>query len=263
MLQPADRGYFNVLKNEWKKACTQFATANPGLVVSKGTFSHVFVPAFDRAARPVVIKAAFKCSGIWPVNRNAIEDSAFAPARTFQSQSNVDSTPSTTQTSDTSVNGPCTSKPIKEDKNDRHPVVKSLVALQSTIEPTRLKLFEKRLEESYDVEDDAQYMAWKILKLRVNVIDKEIGTLSTVKSNLEADLRPIIENVLTFPQKLKVPKRKTQKVHLPRHLTSEAALKVLEAQDAEKRRKELVKEANRKKTEERNGRRRWRRETSV
>ncbi len=45
----------------------------PGLVVT----------LFDRAARTDVVEADSKCSGIWPVNRFAIDDSVFAPAKTF------------------------------------------------------------------------------------------------------------------------------------------------------------------------------------
>ncbi len=87
VLQPADRGFFIVLKGEWKKVCTAFTIENPGFVVTKRTFSRVFVTSFDRAARTDVVQAAFKCSGIWPVNRFAIDDSAFAPAKTFSIES--------------------------------------------------------------------------------------------------------------------------------------------------------------------------------
>ncbi len=106
----------------------------------------------------------------------------------------------------------------------------------------------RRLEEGYDIEDDAQFMTWKILKTKELSINKEIDEGSISKSSLEDDLRPIIEDVLTFPQKTENPKKR--KISLPRHLTSEEALKVLEAQDLDKRRKETLREAKRRKIEE-------------
>eukprot|EP00795_Rhopilema_esculentum_P007608 gene7608-13418_t len=156
-------------------AVIRFDTPNSKVNVLSEALTREFVDVFQEVSGnkdvgSIVLISSKPGCFIAGADISAIEDSAFAPARTFKSKNNIDSTPSTTQTFDTSVNGPYTSTPIKEGKNDRHRVV-----------GTRLKLLEKRLEESYDVEDNC--------------------------------------------------------------------IKVLEAQDAEKRRNELVKEANRKKTE--------------
>lgn len=72
------------------------------------------------------------------------------------------------------------------------------------------------------------------------------GESSFSRSTLSEDLCPIIKSVLTYPQMKKSEGKKARKkINLPKHMTSGEALKVLEAQDIERRRKENVKEVNR------------------
>ena len=248
VMQPADRGFFNIFKEEWKKACTRFTFENPGIVVTKRTFSRVFVTAFERSARPDVVKAAFKCSGIWPVNRFAIDASAFSPAKTFHKSEDEVQTTASLEEPTTSREGPCTSTPKKQD--ERHSILRSLEQLESVIEPLRLNLFKTRMEEGYDVQDDAVFIAWKTLKVKHDEIEREIE-LTIPKSSMEEDLCPIIRSILVYPKINETAKKQRKQIILPRHMTSEAALKVLEVQDSEKRRKELMKEVKRRKREER------------
>ena len=255
VMQPADRGYFNVLKNEWKKSCSRFMFENPGCVITKHSFSKVFVEAFDKSARPDVIKAAFKCSGIWPVDRDVIDSSTFAPSKVFK----------TTDLSTTTVNQDTNVPPYPNDaakptfteahltstpkKEEKHPVLKSLEQIEVNAGVSRVRIFEMRLEEGYDIEDDALYNAWKALKIGKQKIEKEIIESSDRQLNISMiesdDLRPIIQNVLTYPQASKNEKKTRKKVNIPRHMTSEAALKILEIKDAEKRQKQLIKEVKR------------------
>ncbi len=79
--------------------------------------------------------------------------------------------------------------------------------LESILESSRLSLLKRRLEEGYDIEDDAQFMAWKILKKKELPINKEIEEDSMSKSSLEDDLRPITKDVLTFQQNTENPKK--------------------------------------------------------
>ncbi len=255
LMQPADRGYFSVFKGNWKKECTKFSFENPGLVVTKRTFSHVFVQALDKTARPDVIKASFKCSGIWPVNRHAIPSSSIAPSKVFSTSttaSSSDSAASSNQTNEASYHSSdnptpvCTSTPKKD---DRHPILKALQQIEEVIGQTRVSLFKTRLDEGYDVADDALFQSWKALKLIEVVMTRELSEISCTKSTFNEDLCPVIKDILTYPQIAVKEKRPRKKVSIPRHMTSEAALKVLEAQDAEKRRKEMVKEATRQKRE--------------
>eukprot|EP00112_Aurelia_sp_Birch-Aquarium-sp1_P002049 Seg1223.3 transcript_id=Seg1223.3/GoldUCD/mRNA.D3Y31 product="hypothetical protein" protein_id=Seg1223.3/GoldUCD/D3Y31 len=262
VMQPADRGFFNVFKGEWKKACTKFSFENPGLVVAKRTFSRVFMEAYDKTARPDVIKSSFKCAGIWPVNRHAIDPSMFAPGKLFNETICAEETPTkanTTKESSTveevasdASELPGTSAPKEMEaakKDNRHPILKTLEQLEENVGRARVNLFKIRLAEGYDVEDDALFIAWKALTLKKTSMEEAIGEASFLKSTLNEDLCPVIESVLKYPEVAKKEKKVRKKLDLPRHMTSEAALKVLEAQDLEKRRKELLKEAKRQKKE--------------
>ena len=259
VLQPADRGFFNVFKGEWKKACTKFSFENPGLVVAKRTFSRVFMEAFDKTARPDIVKASFKCAGIWPFNRYPIDPSMFAPGKLFKESACTEETPTkaTTATESSVVEEiaselPCTSTPKEKEvakKDNRHPLLKTLEQLEDNIGKARVNLFQIRLAEGYDVQDDALFIAWKALKLKQASMEEAIGEASFSKSSLNEDLCPVIENVLKYPEVAKKESKVRKKLDIPRHMTSEAALKILEAQDLEKRRKELLKEAKRQKKE--------------
>eukprot|EP00112_Aurelia_sp_Birch-Aquarium-sp1_P022928 Seg664.1 transcript_id=Seg664.1/GoldUCD/mRNA.D3Y31 product="Jerky protein-like-like" protein_id=Seg664.1/GoldUCD/D3Y31 len=253
VMQPADRGFFNVFKGEWRKTCSKFSFENPGVVVSKRTFSRVFVEAFDRTARPDIVKSSFRCSGIWPVNRYAIDPSAFAPAKTFQEQktpaeSNNISVSVPTNGNELNDPAPSTSTPKKDQQtDDRHPTIKALEGIEKAAGAARVNLFETRFEEGYDINDDCLYVAWKVLKENKIQIDLETsGESSFSRSTLSEDLCPIIKSVLTYPQMKKSEGKKARKkINLPKHMTWGEALKVLEAQDIERRRKENVKEVNR------------------
>ena len=179
VIQPADRGFFNVCKNEWEKSCSRFSFENPGVVVNKRTFAQVFMEAFDKTARPDVVKSSFRCSGIWPVNRNAVDRSAFAPAKVFERNyqkppseisTKAASAPSISSAVTPGQSGlenslaPSTSTPKKAD--DRHPVMRALEKIEEVVGPNRVRLFEARLEEGFDVEDDALYGSWKLLKIK-------------------------------------------------------------------------------------------------
>ena len=209
VMQPADRGFFNVFKGEWRKACSRFSFENPGVVVNKRTFSRVFVEAFDRTARQDIVKSSFRCSGVWPVNRYAIDRSAFAPAKTFQQQQM--SRP--TNQNESTDPAPSTSTPKKDQQNDdRHPNIKALEGIEKAAGVAKINLFETRFEEGYDVKDDSLYVAWKFLKESKIQIDLETsGESSLSRSTLSEDLCPIINSVLTYPEMKKSQEKKARK----------------------------------------------------
>ena len=214
--------------------------------------------AFDRSARADVVRSSFKCTGIWPVSRHAIDPVVFAPGESFSKPvqgeddriSTTDKEAANEDSSALEEGGPLTGgDKTSTPKNDRHPVLKSLDQLQEIAGPARISLFQTRLEESYDIEDDALYSAWKILKLKSNEIAKEIKEEAIPKSTYDGDLCPIIDKILVYPEITQKGTRAKKKVSLPRHMTSNSALAILELQDKEKRRKELLKEARRVKKE--------------
>eukprot|EP00794_Sanderia_malayensis_P001949 gene1949-2219_t len=114
-----------VLPDEWKKACTKLAFENPGVVVTKRTFSRIFIEAFDRAARLDIIKSSFKCAGNWPVNRDQISLSMFPPLKTFQAPINASVDQNGTETEPSVA-----STPTKPKAHSRDTVYRSMDELE-------------------------------------------------------------------------------------------------------------------------------------
>ncbi|XP_045169801.2 uncharacterized protein LOC123532438 [Mercenaria mercenaria] len=79
-LQPLDRAVFGPLNREYNKACSSFLQENALHQINKGTFPSLFKVAWDSAVVQANIKSGFRACGIFPFNRNAIPDSAFAPS---------------------------------------------------------------------------------------------------------------------------------------------------------------------------------------
>ena len=67
------------------------------------------------------------------------------------------------------------------------------------------------------------------------------------KSSLCNDVDPIINTILRYPSLQRNSKHAQIKLELPKHMTGKEALEILKLQEEEKRRAEIVKEANRQK----------------
>ncbi len=255
VLQPADRGFFGVLKSQWKNCCSKFVFQHPGVTVTKRTFAPVFMEAYDKTARPEVVKSSFKSSGIWPVNRHAIDTSHFAPSKVFKGKEitkSKDMVKAKDDNKEASQLNDSTSSANKEPPDNRHPIHKSIEQIEQIAGKERVRRFETRLQEGYNIEEDTMYEVWKKLKAKKMEIDEHVKNSSkSVLSTTEKDLCPIMESILTYPELPKTEKKARKKIVLPRHMSSEAALKVLEIQDAEKRRKAILKECARNRKEER------------
>ena len=137
----------------------------------------------------------------------------------------------------------------KPPSSSDHPTYKALRALEDAIGTMKVAVFKCRYLEKLHF-DDPTYNSWKILysdweeikeNIRLERIDRQC--------KLNADLDPILENVLRLPEVERKPKKK-DKVDIPKDMTCASAMKLLKAQEEEKRRKELVKLANRLKREE-------------
>ena len=70
--QPLDNGCFGALKTYWKEECHSYMLKNPGRVVTQFQFSELFSHAWSRGMTMSNIISGFKCTGVYPVNRNAI-----------------------------------------------------------------------------------------------------------------------------------------------------------------------------------------------
>lgn len=67
--QPLDKGPFGPLKLNWRHVCQNFLSKNPGKVVTRFTFSHLFNEAWSSAMNMKNMQAGFRCTGIYPLNR--------------------------------------------------------------------------------------------------------------------------------------------------------------------------------------------------
>ena len=72
LCQPLDKGPFAPLKVEWRKAVHKFISSNKGRVVTVYDFNSVFSEVWYSAMTPSNVIAGFRCTGIFPFNRNAV-----------------------------------------------------------------------------------------------------------------------------------------------------------------------------------------------
>ena len=70
--QPLDVGLFGPLKKYWQEEYHKCYQKNPGLVISKLNFNHVFRVAWFKAVSPSNVCGGFRKSGVFPFNRAAV-----------------------------------------------------------------------------------------------------------------------------------------------------------------------------------------------
>ena len=71
--QPLDVGCFSPLKAAWRKYCHDFRAKNPGRVVTRYDFCHIFSQAWFKAMSASNIVSSFKATGVCPFNRHAFD----------------------------------------------------------------------------------------------------------------------------------------------------------------------------------------------
>ena len=79
LLQPLDVKIMGPLKERFSAMSNKLGFASKNLVIGKAKFPIVLNYAIDRTA-PSSVKEAFKCAGIFPVNKDAIDPSQIVPA---------------------------------------------------------------------------------------------------------------------------------------------------------------------------------------
>lgn len=72
LTQPLDKGCFGPLKSKWSEVCHKCMAKNPGKVVNQFVFSQLLHEAWRDAMTSLNIKAGFRTTGIYPLNRNAV-----------------------------------------------------------------------------------------------------------------------------------------------------------------------------------------------
>ena len=71
LLQPLDKGTFGPLKSYWRQECHRFTSNNHGQVVSRYVFSQILSRAWEKCMTLSNVRAGFKVTGVYPLNRNA------------------------------------------------------------------------------------------------------------------------------------------------------------------------------------------------
>lgn len=75
--QPLDRTVFGPFKTFFNQNADGWMMANPGQTLSIFDLSPLCALAWDRAATPVNVKSGFRCTGIWPYDRNVFSEEDF------------------------------------------------------------------------------------------------------------------------------------------------------------------------------------------
>ena len=70
LTQPLDRACFAPLKIAWREECHHFITTNPGKVVNRLEFSHLFAQAWYKAMTMKNVLSGFQVTGICPFDRS-------------------------------------------------------------------------------------------------------------------------------------------------------------------------------------------------
>ena len=81
LLQPLDVGVYKPLKTNWATSLNEFMRDNPGDKPNRTTFHTILNPAYIKSFSTKNIQQAFKKSGIYPLNKNAIPPEAIAPSK--------------------------------------------------------------------------------------------------------------------------------------------------------------------------------------
>ena len=73
LLQPLDKEVFGPFKQHWKRVCQDFKTSHPGQVVNDYNFCRLFSNAWLESMTTSIIAGGFRTTGIYPLNRDAIQ----------------------------------------------------------------------------------------------------------------------------------------------------------------------------------------------
>ena len=252
VLQPLDVGLFSPMKHSWRVAATEYQQ-NEGKPIDKRSFARVFRSAYQKVVKLSSLVNAFKASGIYPVNRQAIDQKKLQPSQVYSSEP-----------SSSSCEASSSFKPsVGASKL-------ALKALEEELDQQTISCFTRRFEEGYDLTDDFTYITWAKLKKAsqplANIsntkdshssVSAPTQSSTTVPSILNATDK-IVEDVLKLPKRQQA-KKQTQRgtAHLPKHLSGEEMVKLLderrmkkirEAQEKEERK--AAREARKRKREE-------------
>ena len=73
LTQPLDKGVFGPFKQHWRRVCHDFKTSHPGQVINDYNFCRLFSKAWLESMTTSNIVAGFRTTGIYPLDRDAIQ----------------------------------------------------------------------------------------------------------------------------------------------------------------------------------------------
>lgn len=266
LLQPLDLRLFSPLKENWRQSVRAWQLEHIGEFLTKRNFASVFKSAWEKSCTIEVAVNGFRDTGLFPLNSERVMSTfkmepskLFAdqtsPSVPFSTKSATEQSPSaaegnSTEPSTNTVNVPSTClEPTTLPSSDMHTEAVSNTAAPSALEQfekvlgdERIRTFERRYEEGYDLNDDEMYNVWREIK------KSSIDTLSSAASNLQTPTKktkPTTES--PFSRHLKVPvvtatkKPTRQRVHIPKAITGDAFRKILIEKKAMKEKEEADK----------------------
>ena len=84
LLQPLDVAIYGPFKGYYYRECASFMRENIGRAVTKFQMTEIACKAYLRAMCPSSIVSAFKKSGIYPLNREAVPIEKLFPSEVFR-----------------------------------------------------------------------------------------------------------------------------------------------------------------------------------
>ena len=144
--QPLDGVCFKALKQCWDEQCNSFMSDNPGKTVTLYQFSELFAAAWKKAMTPQNITSSFRATGVFPVNRQALEIM----------QVKEKSPAKLSMAAIAKTNG-INFLPLYSPK--RSLISKDAVTIVEFTDE-EMKHFKRRFDEGYDVPGDTRYIKW-------------------------------------------------------------------------------------------------------
>ena len=237
LTQPLDVSFFKPLKSAWGKACSSYCVTNPGFQVTKHEFAQVFREAWVSSTRMSTIVSGFREAGLCPFNPEVVLKSKVLPSLQFSSRN---------------LGAPVT----VAQSTQSNPVA----VFESLIGKEKVKKFEERFEEKYDIESDELYSVWLKMKslsihdqpsvTHIISSSKDTNSDSSTAASIQHPDVPkssVLDDILVYPS---VPEssRSTSKATLPKHLSGDQFIQYLQEKKEEK---EKAKEEKVRRKEER------------
>ena len=194
-----------------------------------------------KSVKPGTIINAFRASGIYLPNRSVIDDKKLKPSQPYQGMSKNDTS-------------------SKQHSGERM----ALKAFENAMDDSILTTYKKRSEEGYDIDSDPLYNTWS--KLTKAVCDTP--TVTTTDSALDriqlGDItNAIVSDLLKLPEPKQTKRVTRRTTMLPKHLSSQEMIQLLEEKRENKLKEEEGKRQRKAERESRRKNKKKKRKKSV